>query len=48
VATTTVSAPISCYIRPHTNAPACTSIAVLSCKDKETSCLVSLRLLTKK
>jgi hypothetical protein len=43
-----VSAPISCYIRPHTNAPACTSIAALSCKDKETSCLVSLRLLTKK
>jgi hypothetical protein len=43
-----LSAPISSYIRPHTNAPACTCIAALSCKDKETSCLVSLRLLTKK
>jgi hypothetical protein len=34
VGTSLVSAPISCYIRPHTNAPACTCIAALSCKDK--------------
>ena len=42
-----VSAPISSYIRPHANAPACACIAALSCKDKETRCLVSLRLLPK-
>jgi hypothetical protein len=39
---------MSSCIRPRTSAPACTCMAALACKDKETSCLVSLRLLAKK
>ena len=42
------ASPMSSCIRPRTSAPACTCMAALACKDKETSCLVSLRLLAKK